>query len=69
MCDYVLMKELDTRLPYIMRLQGENIVGEASNIFYITRGVSVMMLNTSWANRFLIKPLVYCHGHGTGRIH
>ena len=55
MCDYVLMKELDTRLPYIMRLQGENIVGEASNIFYI-HGSKRTMLNTSWANRFLIKP-------------
>ena len=37
-CDYVLMKELDTRLSYLMRVQGENVEGRSVKFFLYNTG-------------------------------
>lgn len=37
-CDYVEMTELDTRLPYLMRLQGENVAGRSVKLFLWNSG-------------------------------
>jgi len=37
-CDYVDMKELDTRLSYLMRIQGENIEGRSLKFFLYNTG-------------------------------
>lgn len=47
-CDYVVMKELDTRLSYLMRIQGENIQG---------RSVKFFLYNT-WSKRNDIEYLL-----------
>lgn len=37
-CDYVEMSELDTRLPYLLRLTGENIEGRSIKLFLWNSG-------------------------------
>jgi hypothetical protein len=37
-CDYIVMGELDTRLSYLMRLQGENIEGRSFKYFLYNTG-------------------------------
>lgn len=37
-CDYVVMPELDTRLSYLMRMQGENIEGRSLKFFLYNTG-------------------------------
>lgn len=37
-CDYVVMTELDTRLPYFMRVQGENKEGRSLKFFLYNTG-------------------------------
>lgn len=37
-CDYVEVTELDTRLPYVMRLQGENVEGRSLKLFVYNTG-------------------------------
>jgi len=37
-CDYVSMKELDTRLPYLMRMRGEDVEGRSLKFFLWNTG-------------------------------
>jgi hypothetical protein len=38
LCDYLVMSELDTRLPYLMRLRGENLEGRSVKFFLFNSG-------------------------------
>lgn len=37
-CDYIVMGELDTRLSYLMRIQGQDIVGRSTKFFLFNTG-------------------------------
>lgn len=40
LCDYIVMKELDTRLSYVMRVNGENVAGRSVKFFLHNTGSS-----------------------------